>query len=132
MSWRSYEPDLDALGKAAAIGRELELPSEWFDRLRNEAIAALALPDLHITQQFDSFPPGTIGVDLSEDFMLYVRSTEKGLCTIHRVADDSEIARLPEFGEWAEAGFGSGRILALAHLPIHSRRGKSAAFDGSA
>src|SRR5262249_37245211 len=43
---------LNALGKAAAIGRELELPPEWLDRLRNEAIAALALPDIHITQEF--------------------------------------------------------------------------------
>src|SRR5262249_9623519 len=37
---------LAALKKAAAIGRELGQPPEWFDRLRNEAIAALALPDV--------------------------------------------------------------------------------------
>src|SRR5262249_30476324 len=86
-----------------------ELPPEWFDRLRNEAIAALALPDIHITKEFPGFPPGTVGVDLSDDFELYVRSTEKGLCTIHRVAANVEIARLPEVGEVAVAGCGWGR-----------------------
>ncbi len=104
---------LEALGKAAAIGRELDQPPEWFDPLRNEAIAALALPDVHITQEFDGFPPGTVRVELSDDFELYVRSTDKGLCTIHRTLDNVEIARLPELGERAEARFGSGRILAV-------------------
>ena len=37
------------------IGRELGQPPEWFDRLRNEAIAALALPDIHITQEFGAY-----------------------------------------------------------------------------
>jgi WD40 repeat protein len=50
---------------------------------------------------------------LSDDFELYVRSTDKGLCTIHRVADNVEIADLPEFGERAEAKFGSGHMLAV-------------------
>src|SRR5262249_10231729 len=36
---------LAALEKAVAIGRELGQPTEWVDRLRNEAIACLALPD---------------------------------------------------------------------------------------
>jgi serine/threonine protein kinase len=40
---------LAALRKAVAIGHELHQPPEWFDPLRNEAIAALALPDVHIT-----------------------------------------------------------------------------------
>jgi serine/threonine-protein kinase len=39
---------LKALHKAAGIGRELGQPPEWFDRLREEAIAVLALPDLPI------------------------------------------------------------------------------------
>jgi WD40 repeat protein/Tfp pilus assembly protein PilF len=50
---------------------------------------------------------------LSDDFELYVRTTDKGLCTIHRVADNAEIARLPDLGERAEAGFGAGRLLAV-------------------
>jgi hypothetical protein len=54
---------LTALHKAAAIGRELHQSPEWFDRLRNEAIAALALPDVHITHEFGSFPPGSRWVE---------------------------------------------------------------------
>jgi serine/threonine protein kinase len=104
---------LAALDKAAAIGRELGQPPEWFDRLRNEAIAALALPDIHITTEWDGFPPGTVWVELSDDFELYVRTTETGLCTIHRVVDNVEVARLPELGEKAGAVFGSGRILGV-------------------
>jgi serine/threonine protein kinase/WD40 repeat protein len=104
---------LTALGKAAAIGRELGHPARWFDPLRNEAIAALALPDLHITKEFGSFPPGSVWVDLSDDFELYVRTTDKGSCTIRRVADDTQVAHLPELGEPANASFGSGRILAV-------------------
>jgi serine/threonine protein kinase/WD40 repeat protein len=104
---------LAALEKAAAIGRELDQPPEWFDRLRNEAIAALALPDVHITHEFGSFPLGSRWVELNDDFTLYVRTTDKGDCTIRRVDDDTEVARLPELGEPAEANFGSGRILAV-------------------
>jgi serine/threonine protein kinase/WD40 repeat protein/Tfp pilus assembly protein PilF len=104
---------LAALGKAATIGRELRQPAGWFDSLRNEAIAALALPDLHITKEFGSFPPGSVWVDVSDDFELYVRTTDKGSCTIRRVADDTQVANLPELGEPAHAEFGSGRILAV-------------------
>jgi WD40 repeat protein/tetratricopeptide (TPR) repeat protein len=104
---------LDALHKAAAIGRELGQPPEWFDRLRNEAIAALALPDVHITQTWDGFPPGTHLAEVSPDFELYARTTDKGACSIRRIADDSEIAQLPELGEPAGVTFGSGRLLGL-------------------
>jgi serine/threonine protein kinase/WD40 repeat protein len=104
---------LEALGKAAALGRELGQPPEWFDRLRNEAIAALALPDLHIAREFGSFPPGSRWVELNDDFTLYVHTTNMGDCTIRRVDDDTEIAQLPNLGEPVEAQFGSGTILAV-------------------
>jgi serine/threonine protein kinase/WD40 repeat protein len=104
---------LAALGKAATIGRELRQPAGWFNALRNEAIAALALPDLHITREFGSFPPGSIWADLSDDFELYALTTDKGGCTIRLVADDTVVAHLPELGEPAHVQFGSGRTLAL-------------------
>jgi tetratricopeptide (TPR) repeat protein/WD40 repeat protein len=116
---------LMALAKAAAIGRELEQPPHWFDQLRNEAIATLAIPDIHITQEWDwtyegqEDLPVTTGIGLSDDFKLYVRfdaygrGQEKGLCTIHRLADQAEIARLPAFGEAVVASFGTGRTLGV-------------------
>jgi tetratricopeptide (TPR) repeat protein/WD40 repeat protein len=102
---------LAALEKAVAIGRELGQPPEWFDRLRNEAIAALALPDIHITHSWPGFPPDTYRAELSHDFKLYARTTRQGDCSVRRVADDVEIARLPKLGESARATFGPGRLL---------------------
>jgi serine/threonine protein kinase/WD40 repeat protein len=104
---------LAALDKAAAIGRELGQPPKWFDRLRNEAIAALALPDVHITQAWDGFPPGTWRAAVSHDFELYARTTKPGACSVRRVADDVEIAALPALGEPAMPAFGPGRLLLL-------------------
>jgi serine/threonine protein kinase len=104
---------LAALKKATAIGRKLGQPPQWFDQLRNDAIAALALPDMHITDSFPGFPSDTWGADLSHDFQLYARTTLKGACSVRRVADDTEIARLPDLGEPARAAFGPGRLLVL-------------------
>jgi serine/threonine protein kinase/tetratricopeptide (TPR) repeat protein/WD40 repeat protein len=105
---------LEALKQAAAIGHELHQPASWFDRLRNEAIAALALPDMHVTHEFAGFPPGTSSVDVDEDSQLYVRATEKGRCTVHCVADDSQVVELlPEQGEPVEATFGTGGRVAV-------------------
>src|SRR5262249_54996290 len=76
-----------------------------------EAIAALALADIHITQEWNDAAPDKTWVELSDDFELYARATDKGVCTIHRVADGAEVARLPELGEPAHPVFGSGRGL---------------------
>jgi WD40 repeat protein len=104
---------LKALGKAAAIGRELELPPGWFDQLRNEAIAALALPDIHITQEWEE-DSETSWVEMNDDFSLYVCANDNRECTIHRLADHAEIARLPAWGELVEPVFGAGRSLAIS------------------
>jgi serine/threonine protein kinase/WD40 repeat protein/tetratricopeptide (TPR) repeat protein len=104
---------LAALKQAAEIGRELGQPAEWFDTLRNEAIAALALPDIHITHSWDGFPPGTRWAGLSEDFELYARTTDQGDCSVRRVADNVELAHLSELGEPTGVYFGPGRLLIL-------------------
>ncbi|HEV3339733.1 MAG TPA: hypothetical protein VG125_05235, partial [Pirellulales bacterium] len=117
---------LAALGKAADIGRELGQPPEWFDRLRNEAIAALALPDIHVTHEFGELPTGPVSVELNDDFTLYASVSENGGCTVRRVADDSELCLLPELGEPAEAGFAAGRVLALK-----GRSGRFQLWDAS-
>ena len=102
---------LEALSRAVAIGRELEQPADWFDPLRNTAIAALALPDLHIGQSWPIFPADSSAVELSDDFEWYARTTSKGGCSIRRVADDAEVFSLPELGQPALARFGPGRLL---------------------
>jgi WD40 repeat protein len=104
---------LAALKKAAEIGRELDQPPEWFDRLRNEAIAALTLTDIHITESWEGLPPGTRFATVSEDFELYARTDEQGACSVLRVVDDTVVARLPALEEQTNVVFGPGRLLAL-------------------
>jgi serine/threonine protein kinase/WD40 repeat protein len=104
---------LVALQKASAIGHELGQPPEWFDRLRNEAIAALALSDVHITREVGELSPGDLQAELNDDFTLYACTGEKGGCSVRRVADDTEVARLPEMREPAHATFGPGMVLAV-------------------
>jgi len=111
---------LAALGKAAAIGRELDQPSDWFDRLRNEAIAALALPDIHITQSWDGYPPGTDKADVSHEFDLYARTNGQGECWVQRITDNSEVAHLPPLGKPARPALGPGRLL-VHHEGISGR-----------
>jgi serine/threonine protein kinase/WD40 repeat protein len=102
---------LAALKRAATIGRELDQPAEWFDRLRNEAIAALALPDLSIAQTFNGFPPGTVSADVSHDLELYARAMQDGTCSVRRIADDREVKKLPAVRGNADVAFGPGRLL---------------------
>jgi WD40 repeat protein len=105
---------LEALKQAVALGRELGQPPGWFDRLRNEAIAAFALPDIHITQTVPNvFEPGIYRAEVSQDFELYARTTEQGACSVRRVADDVEVFPLPELGKPATPSFGPGRLLVL-------------------
>jgi hypothetical protein len=52
-------------------------------------------------------------VELSDDLEYYARTNDQGICTIRRVADDTEVARLPQLGEPAEAWFGAGLTLAV-------------------
>ena len=58
---------LDALAKAAGIARDLKLPRERLDRLRDEAIACLALPDLKPTGRVITKPAGVIAHGLRLD-----------------------------------------------------------------
>jgi WD40 repeat protein len=85
---------LAALQKAAAIGRELGRPPEWFDQLRNEVIACLALPDLRLRRPLDDDSlPGSAQVDFDGALERYARVDRRGAVSIRRVADDVEIAR---------------------------------------
>ncbi|HKI37164.1 MAG TPA: protein kinase [Gemmataceae bacterium] len=88
---------LAALQKAVAIGRELGQPPEWFDRLRNEAIACLALPDWRPLREWDGIPPGTHNWDCDDRHRLYAWDDLHGHITVRRVDTDEEIAPLDGF-----------------------------------
>jgi serine/threonine protein kinase/WD40 repeat protein len=85
---------LAALEKAAAIGRELGQPPEWFDRLRNEAIACLALPDLRVLREWDGLPAGTTGWTSDARHRLYARKDHQGHISVRRVDTDEEITQI--------------------------------------
>ena len=82
---------LAALAEAADLGRQLGHPPDRFSKLRNEAIAALALPDLHITQTFGDWTDDLVSVDLNANFDLFATSDQAGRCIVRRVADDVEV-----------------------------------------
>jgi serine/threonine protein kinase/WD40 repeat protein len=86
---------------------------KFMHELRNEAIAALALPDIHITQEFEAFPPGTFCVEFSDDFELYARATNEGDCIVYRAADNTVLAQFPTLGERTRLEFGAGKKLAI-------------------
>jgi hypothetical protein len=90
---------LDALDKAAKIGRELRLPPEDFEPLRDAAIACLALPDLKPTGRVIPKPPGVIGVAFDAAMTRYALRSRDGTISVRRVADNQEIARFQAKGD---------------------------------
>jgi WD40 repeat protein len=86
---------LEAVQKAQALARELGLAPERLHGLRNEAIAALCLPDVQVAQEWDGWPPGSAALDFDAALRHYARSEVGGAVSVRRVSDDEEIARLP-------------------------------------
>jgi serine/threonine protein kinase/WD40 repeat protein/Tfp pilus assembly protein PilF len=85
---------LASLKKSAEIGRELDLPADWFDRLRNEAIACMALPDLRLAREWPGYHAGTWSVDFDDALERYARGDRQGNISVRRVADDAELYQL--------------------------------------
>ena len=111
---------LDALGKAATIARELKLPPERFDPLRDEAIACLALPDLRADGRVISRPPGAWLCAFDSTMTRYALRFRDGTIQVRRVADDEEIARFQARGDrdiWVFGFSPDGRYLATTHCP---------------
>jgi serine/threonine protein kinase/WD40 repeat protein len=82
---------LEALRNAAQIRPDL--------RLRNEAIALLALPDIRMAKELlEGFPAGCHCCTFDAAFERYARSDGQGNISVRWVADDREIVRLPGFG----------------------------------
>ncbi len=83
---------LDLLRKATGIARQLKLPPERFLEMRNEAIAALALPDLRVAKEW----PDTAEFAVSFDAALerYAQTDGQGNVQVRRAGDGKEIYRL--------------------------------------
>jgi serine/threonine protein kinase/WD40 repeat protein len=63
--------------------------------VRNEAIAGMALFDLPVVARGPEISRLHFGIDFDGSLAHYARSSRAGQVTVHRVADDAEICRLP-------------------------------------
>jgi serine/threonine protein kinase len=77
---------LDAVAKAARIRSD--------DRLRDEAIAVLALPDLRLGPPWEALPEGTTDLAFDPSYRLYAQANKDGVVRIYRLADHQEIQRI--------------------------------------
>jgi serine/threonine protein kinase/WD40 repeat protein len=77
---------LDALAQAAGIRCD--------DRLRDEAIAAMALPDLRRVPGPSLWRPGTNAVAFGNQNPLYARADHQGKISVRSIKDDHEIRQI--------------------------------------
>ena len=117
----SHEPGqrfeaLAAIREAVKIGKELNQPTEWFDSTRDEAIAALVLPDAHISQ-FRTEAQKLQYSDFTGDHQLLALSFESGPISIRRFADHRELLTLPRLDTTSIVGFVDNRRLFQAGMP---------------
>jgi eukaryotic-like serine/threonine-protein kinase len=111
---------LDALDKAARVARNLGTFAEHQLELRNEAIAAAALPDLRVYKTRGGWPAEGLHADFDDDLQRYVVTDQTGRVSVRRVADDRLLysVRGP-FGEsWPELSR-DGRFLSIGQPNIH-------------
>ncbi len=107
---------LAALRHAVDIGRELQQPPEWFDPLRDEAIAALALPDAYVEEYRTEAEPVTAG-DISDDGRRYVLAFGSGDLVLRNSADHRELARLPRLDNGVLAHFIGNHAMLVTGQP---------------
>jgi serine/threonine protein kinase/WD40 repeat protein len=87
---------LDLLRKATGMACELKLPAERFRELRNEAIAALALPDQRVAKEWPEVSAYKVHFDAK--FERYARTDLQGNVQVRRADDGKEICRLASIG----------------------------------
>jgi serine/threonine protein kinase/WD40 repeat protein len=64
------------------------------ERLRDEAIAALAVPEIRRVTGWRSEPPGTATVAYGGQYRVYARADARGVVSIRTIPDDREIRRI--------------------------------------
>jgi WD40 repeat protein len=89
---------LKAIEHAAELARQRNMPDDRFLEMRNEAIACLALPDLRLVRDLESFAVPDVHVSFDASLERYARSDREGTIRVRRVSDGTEICRLPDIG----------------------------------
>ncbi len=113
---------LSALARAAAIARDLKLPTERLDMVRDQAIASLALPDLRPEPGGRQIrrPAGVLALAFDRTMTHYAFRFRDGTIQVHRIADLQEVARFHARGDREAVVFlfsPNGRYLATNHYP---------------
>jgi serine/threonine protein kinase/WD40 repeat protein/Flp pilus assembly protein TadD len=92
---------LKALDEAARLAQELHLGPGALLTLRNEAIACMILPDLHLDQQWEGTPPQSgvpIGMAFDASLERYARVEADGTVTVRSLADNAILVHITDLG----------------------------------
>lgn len=106
--WQSYLERARALRSSGRVGQRFEALKaireaakvKITDELRDEAVAALVLPDAEIAREWEGCPEGTVHCVHDAAFERYARIDKKGEITVCRLTTAGEeiLARLPIHG----------------------------------
>jgi serine/threonine protein kinase/WD40 repeat protein len=110
---------LDALKRAAELGKALGRGPADFAKWRGEAAACLALPDVRLEREWEGNPAGATGLGFDARLEHYASSFRDEGLSIRRVQDHQELRRLPTLpaervSRWLIPRFSpDGRFLAV-------------------
>lgn len=120
-----------------AVGMLPRLEAEGCDveearlALRNDAIACLANPDFRTERRWEVAEPWTTNVNFDARFERYAQAGPLGEITVRRVADESEIIRLPAPGwtAWKTVFSPDGKFLAAVYHPTREAPRQVSVWD---
>ena len=126
--WRSYVESARAERSSGRVGQRFaalrairEATKIRVDaELRDEAAAALVLPDAEVASAWEGYPAGTLDLAFDASYTRYARLDKRGVVTVCRLSDAAEevVTRLPSFGRPKFYGLWmspDGRFLAHGH-----------------
>jgi serine/threonine protein kinase/WD40 repeat protein len=106
--WQAHVERARALRSSGRVGQRFETLKairaaariKMTPTLRDEAVAALALPDIEVAREWDGFPEGSVNLVHDAKFERYARIDKQGQITICRLGDNGEevVWRLPIHG----------------------------------
>ncbi len=111
---------LEALAQASRIGRELHLPADRLETVRDDVIACLALPDMRPDGRAIRRPPGVECLAFAPAMDRYALRFTDGEVVVRRTADDGVLARFRARGDrniYILRFSPDGRYLATTHYP---------------
>lgn len=107
---------LAAISKAVEIGRKLNQPKEWFEKLRDEAIAASLLPDLQV-KKWKIEKDLVFAADFSEDHQWMAVSYQNDPhVRIRRMSNDAEVAHIAKISKFTSLRFLGSELIFLCGL----------------